>query len=154
MAGWREEVRKAGFRVSSSTVFFVRLEKSGGGSVGGGESKGQDVLWRKVKRNKVGNEMLGKEVNGNVLLCPSPSHRSRVGERREGVGDGRRSAVLTGAAAVDGIDHTIWREESRCGFQSRRHEREIIPAACSRRTYFYSPVRLWGEGRGGAELPP
>lgn len=58
---------------------------------------------------------------------------------------------MTGAAAVDGIDHAIWREESRCGFQSRRQEREIIPtaAACSRRTYFYSPLRL--SGRAGAE---
>lgn len=69
---------------------------------------------------------------------------------------GQRSLKVTGAGAVDGIDRTIWREESRCGFQSRRHEREIIPSsaphhrtACRCRTHFYSPVRLWG--RGGAE---
>lgn len=82
-----------------------------------------------------------------------PSDRARV----EGGGwVGQRSLKVTGAGAVDGIDRTIWREESRCGFQSRRHEREIIPSstphhrtACRCRTHFYSPVRLWG--RGGAE---
>lgn len=74
---------------------------------------------------------------------------------------GERSLKVTGAGAVDGIDRTIWREESRCGFQSRRHEREMIPSSTPHhrtarhcRTHFYSPVRLWGrEGRslrGGA----
>lgn len=154
VAGWREEVRKAGFRVDSSMFFFLYSSEKKWRR--GGESKGQDVLWRKRRKNEggKGNARKGGEwqwVSKTETL--QPPTRARV----EGGGwVGQRSLKVTGAGAVDGIDRTIWREESRCGFQSRRHEREIIPSstphhrtACRCRTHFYSPVRLWG--RGGAE---
>lgn len=96
------------------------------------------------------------EQDGDIAPTPS-TDRAGV----EGGGWAKeRSLKVTGAGAVDGIDRTIWREESRCGFQSRRLEREIIPlhppspcrTARRWRTHFYSPVRLWW-GEEGAELP-
>lgn len=148
VAGRREEVRKAGFRVDSSMLFFCTGKKKSGG--GGVKAKDKMFFGEKEEKNKggKGNARKGGEwqwVNKTETLPPPPTERGwRVGEC---------SLKVTGAGAVDGIDRTIWREERRCGFQSRRHEREIIPSSTPQRcrTHFYSPVRLWGEERGGAE---
>lgn len=59
MAGWREEVRKAGFRVDSSMFFFC--------TAGGGAVKAKDKMFfgEKEEKTRGEKEMPGKEVYGN-----------------------------------------------------------------------------------------
>lgn len=83
MAGRREEVRKAGFRVDSSMFFFCTAKKKSGGGAGGGV-KAKDKMFFGEKEVKnvggKGNARKGGEwqwvSKTETLPAPPPPQQS------------------------------------------------------------------------------